>query len=92
VRISVIGCGYVGLVTGTGLAEAGHQVICTDNDPERIAALKAGVVPIYEPYLDVMLAANRRALKISFTSDTAKAHPGCVSPECWCGVSRSLQP
>jgi UDPglucose 6-dehydrogenase len=63
----------VGLVTGTGLAEAGHQVICTDNDPERIAALKAGVVPIYEPYLDVMLAANRRSQKISFTSDTGEA-------------------
>jgi len=49
VRISVIGCGYVGLVTGTCLAELGHHVVCTDNDPERIASLKAGVVPIYEP-------------------------------------------
>ncbi len=48
-RISVIGCGYVGLVTGTCLAELGHHVVCTDNDPERIASLKAGVVPIYEP-------------------------------------------
>ena len=72
-RISVIGCGYVGLVTGTGLAEAGHQVLCTDNDPERIAALKSGVVPIYEPHLDAMLAANRRAQKLSFTSDAAEA-------------------
>ena len=72
-RISVIGCGYVGLVTGTGLAEVGHQVICTDNDPERIAALKAGVVPIYEPYLDAMLAANHRAQRLSFTSDATQA-------------------
>jgi UDPglucose 6-dehydrogenase len=72
-RISVIGCGYVGLVTGTGLAEAGHQVICTDNDPERIAALKSGVVPIYEPHLDTMLAENRRAQKLSFTSDAGEA-------------------
>jgi len=56
-RVSVIGCGYVGLVTGACLAEAGHQVICTDNDPERIAVLKAGVVPIYEPHLDTILAA-----------------------------------
>jgi len=72
-RISVIGCGYVGLVTGTCLAEAGHQVVCTDNDPQRIAALKAGVVPIYEPHLDAMLAANHRAGKLSFTSDAAEA-------------------
>jgi len=72
-RISVIGCGYVGLVTGTGLAEAGHQVVCTDNNPERIAALRAGVVPIYEPHLDAMLAANHRAKKLSFTTDAGEA-------------------
>jgi UDPglucose 6-dehydrogenase len=72
-KISVIGCGYVGLVTGTCLAEAGHQVVCTDNDPARIAALKAGVVPIYEPHLDAMLAANLRSHKLSFTSDAGEA-------------------
>jgi UDPglucose 6-dehydrogenase len=72
-RISMIGCGYVGLVTGTCLAEAGHQVVCTDNDPERIATLKAGVVPIYEPYLDAMLAANCRSQNLSFTSNAAEA-------------------
>jgi UDPglucose 6-dehydrogenase len=72
-RISVIGCGYVGLVTGTCLAEAGHQVICTDNDPERIMALKAGVVPIYEPHLDAMLAAHRGSGNLSFTSDAGEA-------------------
>jgi len=59
-------------VTGTCLAEAGHEVICTDNDPERIASLKAGVVPIYEPYLDAMLAANQRAQRLSFTSDAGE--------------------
>jgi UDPglucose 6-dehydrogenase len=69
----VIGCGYVGLVTGTCLAEAGHQVICTDNDPERIAALKAGVVPIYEPHLDAMLAAQHGSQNLSFTSDAGEA-------------------
>jgi UDPglucose 6-dehydrogenase len=73
VRISVIGCGYVGLVTGTCLAEAGHQVICTDNDPDRITTLKAGVVPIYEPHLDAMLAANLRSHRLSFTSDAGEA-------------------
>src|SRR6266403_4656355 len=73
VRISVVGCGYVGLVTGTCLAELGHHVVCTDNDPERIASLKAGVVPIYEPYLDGMLAANCRANRLSFSSDAGEA-------------------
>src|SRR5580704_17646490 len=68
-RISMIGCGYVGLVTGACLAEAGHQVVCTDNDSERIAALRAGVVPIYEPHLDAMLAANCRSRNLSFTSN-----------------------
>jgi UDPglucose 6-dehydrogenase len=72
-RISVIGCGYVGLVTGTCLAEAGHEVICTDNDPERIASLKAGVVPIYEPHLDALLAENHRSRRLSFTSDAGEA-------------------
>lgn len=72
-RISVIGCGYVGLVTGTCLAELGHHVVCTDNDPERIASLKADVVPIYEPYLDAMLAANCRAKRLSFTADAGEA-------------------
>lgn len=72
-RISVIGCGYVGLVTGTCLAEAGHRVVCTDNDAERIAALKDGVVPIYEPHLDALLTSNCQAGRLSFTSDAAKA-------------------
>jgi UDPglucose 6-dehydrogenase len=69
----MIGCGYVGLVTGACLAEAGHQVVCTDNDSERIAALKSGVVPIYEPYLDAMLAANSRSRNLTFTSSAAEA-------------------
>lgn len=69
----MIGCGYVGLVTGTCLAEAGHQVVCTDNDAERIATLKAGVVPIYEPHLDALLAANCRSKNLSFTSNAAEA-------------------
>ena len=72
-RITVIGCGYVGLVTGTCLAEVGHQVVCTDNDAERIGTLKAGVVPIYEPHLDGLLTSNIRANRLSFTSDAAAA-------------------
>lgn len=72
-RITVIGCGYVGLVTGACLAEAGHEVICTDNDQERISTLNAGVVPIYEPYLDALLASNVKANRLSFTCDSASA-------------------
>ena len=54
-RISVIGCGYVGLVTGACLAEAGHEVVCTDIDTDRIAKLNAGGVLIYEEHLEEIL-------------------------------------
>src|SRR5207244_7583297 len=72
-RISVIGCGYVGLVTGGCLAEVGHEVVCTDNDPGRIAMLEGGRVPIYEPHLDAVLAAARRAGRLTFTGHAGEA-------------------
>lgn len=72
-RISVIGCGYVGLVTGGCLAETGHHVVCTDNDLGRIAALEAGRLPIYEPHLDTVMAASRRAGQLLFTGDSGEA-------------------
>jgi UDPglucose 6-dehydrogenase len=72
-RLSVIGCGYVGLVTGACLAEAGHEVVCTDIDRERIAKLIAGGVPIYEQHLDRILASARKAGKISYTADAGEA-------------------
>jgi UDPglucose 6-dehydrogenase len=72
-RLSVIGCGYVGLVTGACLAEAGHEVVCTDIDRERIAKLNAGGVPIYERHLDEILKSARKAGRISYTVDTAAA-------------------
>jgi len=72
-RLSVVGCGYVGLVTGACLAEAGHEVIFTDIDEERIARLQAGGVPIFEQHLDQILASARRAGKISYTSDAGEA-------------------
>jgi UDPglucose 6-dehydrogenase len=73
VRLAVIGCGYVGLVTGACLAEAGHEVICTDIDRERIAKLNAGGVPIYERHLDEILRSARAAGRISYTSDAGEA-------------------
>jgi UDPglucose 6-dehydrogenase len=72
-RITVIGCGYVGLVTGACLAEAGHNVICTDIDGARIAQLQAGGVPIFELHLEEILASTRKAGRISFTSDAGEA-------------------
>ncbi len=72
-RLSVIGCGYVGLVTGACLAEAGHDVVCTDIDRERVAKLNAGGVPIYEQHLDEILASAHKAGKISYTADAAEA-------------------
>jgi UDPglucose 6-dehydrogenase len=72
-RISVIGCGYVGLVTGACLAEAGHDVMCTDIDTDRISQLQSGGVPIYEEHLGEILASSRKARRISFTSDTGEA-------------------
>lgn len=75
-RLAVVGCGYVGLVTGVCLAEAGHDVICTDVDAERIAQLRSGGVPIFEQHLDGILARARAAGKISFTADAGEAVRG----------------
>lgn len=75
-QISVIGCGYVGLVTGGCLAEVGHQVTCTDNDTARIASLEAGRMPIYEPHLDEIIAKSRRSGMLRFTADTRDAVRG----------------
>jgi len=72
-RLSVIGCGYVGLVTGACLAAAGHEVTCTDIDAERIRRLQAGEVPIYEHYLEEILASAGKANRISYTADAGEA-------------------
>ena len=72
-RIAVIGCGYVGLVTGACLAEAGHELICNDVDEGRIAALQAGRVPIYEPHLDAVIEETRGARRLTFTKSAGEA-------------------
>ncbi len=72
VRISLIGTGYVGLVTGTCFAEVGHQVICVDNDPEKVATLQRGEMPIYEPGLEELVARNVAAGRLRFTESTAE--------------------
>lgn len=72
-RLTVIGCGYVGLVTGACLAAAGHEVFCTDIDTKRIDQLKAGKVPIYEEHLDEVLKRAVAEKKIFYTSDAGEA-------------------
>lgn len=72
-RLTVIGCGYVGLVTGACLAAAGHEVICTDIDDKRIDQLKAGKVPIYEEHLDEVLQRAVAEQKISYISNAGEA-------------------
>jgi UDPglucose 6-dehydrogenase len=73
VKLAVIGCGYVGLVSGSCLAEAGHEVIATDNDASKIAMLQAGKIPIYEPNLDKVLETVVREGRLRFTADGAEA-------------------
>jgi UDPglucose 6-dehydrogenase len=72
-RIAVVGSGYVGLVSGACLADFGHEVTCVDSNEEKIAALKAGIMPIYEPGLDQIVAKNTKAKRLVFTTALAKA-------------------
>ncbi len=71
-RIAVIGTGYVGLVTGTCLAESGNEVVGIDRDGDKIAVLESGRLPIYEPGLLELVERNRREGRLSFTTDLAK--------------------
>ena len=72
-KITLIGAGYVGLVTGTCLAEVGNNVLCLDVDPHKIATLKSGGIPIYEPGLEDMVRRNVAAGRLDFTTDIAAA-------------------
>ncbi|MET4678887.1 UDP-glucose dehydrogenase family protein [Stenotrophomonas rhizophila] len=72
-RVAIFGTGYVGLVTGTCLAEVGHQVICVDIDQAKVDGLNNGIIPIYEPGLEPMVKDNHAASRLTFTSDAATA-------------------
>lgn len=74
-RITVIGSGYVGLVTGTCFADSGNDVICLDIDPAKIETLEAGRLPIYEPGLLELVQRNRREGRLRFTTSYAEAVP-----------------
>lgn len=75
-KIAIIGTGYVGLVTGTCLAEFGHDVVCVDKIEDKIARLRQGRIPIYEPGLDVMVAKNVAEGRLRFTARLEEAVPG----------------
>jgi UDPglucose 6-dehydrogenase len=70
-KVSMIGTGYVGLVTGACLADMGNSVLCVDLDADKVATLNAGRVPIFEPGLEPIVARNRAAGRLSFTTDVA---------------------
>lgn len=70
-KVTVFGSGYVGLVTGACLADAGNQVVCVDIDAAKVALLNSGHIPIYEPGLEAIVAGSRAAGRLSFTTDIA---------------------
>ena len=70
-QVTMIGTGYVGLVSGACFSEFGHTVVCVDKDQSKIDKLRAGGIPIYEPGLDTLVANNVRAGRLSFTTDLA---------------------
>ncbi|MDE2259999.1 MAG: UDP-glucose/GDP-mannose dehydrogenase family protein [Betaproteobacteria bacterium] len=72
-KISIIGTGYVGLVSGVCLAEVGNHVLCLDVDPHKIAILRDGGIPIYEPGLEAMVKRNVAAGRLAFTTDIAES-------------------
>lgn len=72
-KVAVVGTGYVGLVTGTCFAEAGNDVLCVDNNQEKLAMLRAGQVPIYEPGLELLFERNTTEGRLNFTDSLADA-------------------
>jgi len=79
-KITVVGTGYVGLVTGAGFSDFGHDVTCVDIDAERVAKLRRGEVPFYEPGLHDLIKRNTTLGRLRFTTTTAEAVPTYADP------------
>lgn len=78
-KIAMIGTGYVGLVSGVCLSDFGHNVVCVDSDARKIALLRTGKVPIYEPGLDDLMVRNVEAGRLSFSDDLNAAVNGAAA-------------
>jgi len=74
-KITIIGAGYVGLVTGTCFSEFGHEVICIDKDIQRIKELQEGTMPIYEPGLESLVKKNVEEQRLTFDTNPIKGVP-----------------
>src|SRR3569833_2645014 len=77
-KIAVVGTGYVGLVTGAGFSDFGHDVTCVDIDASRIGKLRAGEVPFYEPGLHDLIRRNTTLGRLHFTTSTSEAGAGAA--------------
>lgn len=76
-RITIVGAGYVGLVSAAGFAEMGNTVVCVESDPAKLRMLESGVVPIHEPGLEALVSTNAAAGRLSFTDSLAHAAEDC---------------
>ena len=79
-RVTMIGAGYVGLVSGACFAAFGHNFTCVDKDPERIEALRRGIIPIYGPDLSDLVATNGHPARVDHCSDAGEGHKTVRDP------------